>query len=138
MNLYIDGSCKGNPGPGGWAYVIVDSTLPVDRQILEIMSGSEPYTTNNRMELTALIKGLESLIKIDTIYTDSMYIVYGCRWLEQNKDYSSRPNADLWSKVSWRKGIQVKHIRAHSGNKYNEFVDKLASFEANKIVQPLG
>ena len=89
VNVYTDGACKGNPGPGGWAAILEYKGL--ERE----MSGGEPATTNNRMELTAAIKGLEALKEpcLVTLYSDSQYLVNAV-----NKGWLSD-----WVKKSWKK-----------------------------------
>lgn len=140
MKIYTDGACVGNPGPGGWGVVIVKADG------LEEYSGHEPNTTNNRMELTAAIKGLELVspgTKVE-ICSDSAYLVncFRCGWLESWKKYGWRTankkpvlNKDLWlrldelastRKVSWTK------VKGHDGDEYNEQADFLAEAAARK------
>ena len=133
--VYTDGACSGNPGPGGWGAVIFDK----DKN-QENISGKVKDTTNNRMELMAPIMTLKK-IKTDseiTIYTDSTYVKNGItnwikRW-EKNGWMSAKKkpikNKDLWvtlSKLSEEQNIDWKWIKAHTGNKYNEIADKLAT-----------
>ena len=140
INIYTDGSCYGNPGPGGWAAIII---LEDNRK--EIFGG-EKLTTNNRMELTATIKALEycddqeekqlSLKQIN-IYTDSKYVKDGIttwinNWEKNNwktADKKNVKNVDLWKKlkeiVKFKK-IEWIWVEGHAGNKLNELADSLA------------
>ncbi|KKN77034.1 hypothetical protein LCGC14_0363730 [marine sediment metagenome] len=129
ITIYTDGSCKGNPGPGGWAAVFLHSRAPrVDRFI----SGGAAQTTNNRMELTAAIKGLEAIgwgTPI-TIYSDSMYIVG-----TMTKGWQRRYNVDLWDrldKAAEGKDIEWVWVKGHDGNVGNEEADRIAQAEAEK------
>jgi ribonuclease HI len=99
--LYTDGACSGNPGPGGWAAILVYG--PHEREV----SGGEPQTTNNRMELTAVVEGLRALKERCrvTIYSDSQYVVnaFVKHWIEdwkrrgwKNSKRKAVPNRDLW------------------------------------------
>ena len=132
--LYTDGACSGNPGPGGWGSVLVLETNA--RKI----SGFEPHTTNNRMELLAVIRGLEALQKpmAVKVTTDSMYVknAFTEGWLEswmkngwKTKSKSPVKNKDLWMELTY---LQRKHklswqwVKGHSGDFYNELCDELA------------
>jgi len=133
VEIFVDGACLGNPGPGGWAAI-----LRSGRQE-KILTGSESQTTNNRMELTAAIKALEALKRPCQvkIYTDSRYLKDGVtkwlpRWL-QNNFRTSRgkkvKNQDLWEKLAGllnRHEIEWYWIEAHAGHPENERCDKLA------------
>ena len=131
--IYADGSCRGNPGPGGWA-----ALLRYQEREKEI-SGGELATTNNRMELTAAIKALASLKEACTVdfYTDSQYVQKGITlWLETWKSRHWRSagnkpvkNVDLWKeldKETQRHQIKWHWVRGHSGHVENERVDLLA------------
>ena len=134
IELFTDGACKGNPGPGGWG-----ALLRMGRHEKEL-SGSEAQTTNNRMEMTAAIKGLNALIEpcdID-LYTDSRYVIDGItKWVAGWKrngwvNASKQPvrNADLWHQLieaAQRHRIEWHWVRGHNGHVENERVDKLAS-----------
>ena len=133
--IYTDGACSGNPGPGGWGAVILN-----EEKIDTNISGKEQSTTNNRMELMAPIMALRKIKKASkiTIYTDSIYLKNGITtWIknwEKNgwKNANKKPikNKDLWvtlSKLSEEQDIAWKWIKAHTGNKYNEIADKLAT-----------
>jgi ribonuclease HI len=126
--IYTDGSCLKNPnGPGGWALCILQDKVDI------FMSGSNKSTTNNRMELTAIIEALECIPKNKKciIYTDSQLCI-NCatgKWCRKS-------NLDLWSlydKQSMGKNIQFIWVKGHSKNYYNELVDKLAFKTAKSV-----
>ena len=134
--VFTDGSSEGNPGPGGWGAVLV-----VDDKVVSQDYGSETHTTNNRMELTALIAGLEMLPSdspVD-IYTDSQLVVnIVTKWAEGWeakgwKKKSSGPIANLelvkeaYSVARKRPNANIRWIKAHSGNRWNEYADALAT-----------
>ena len=135
VNLYTDGACKGNPGPGGWGVVIIKNGKPVDE-----IYGGETNTTNNRMELLAVIHGLNQIEKADMVRvnTDSMYVKNGItswinKWVENGWKTAAKKdvaNKDLWLKlqsiVETRK-ITWNWVRGHSGDTGNERADFLAN-----------
>ena len=137
LEIYTDGACLGNPGPGGWAALIIDNNQE------RILSGNNEMTTNNRMELLAVIKALESInhhLEI-TIYTDSKYVINGItswikKWKTNDwKNSSKTPvkNIDLWKILdvsSQKKKIKWVWVKGHSGNNYNDKVDKIARNQA--------
>lgn len=121
IHIYTDGSCHGNPGPGGWAAIIENDG---DKTRL---SGSERETTNNRMELLAVIKGLQSTRKQNdvTIFSDSQYVVN-----TMTKGWKRKANQDLWALLDIEvrdRRIIWEWIRGHSGNPGNEEADALAN-----------
>ena len=132
--IYTDGACSGNPGPGGWAAIII-----VNNEVKNMFSGSEKNTTNNQMELMAPIKAIQKFKKKSeiSIFTDSTYVRDGITtWIkkwEKNgwKTASKKPvkNKDLWKKL---KNLSSKHsikwiwVKGHSQDKYNSLVDELA------------
>ena len=139
VEIFTDGACKGNPGPGGWG-----ALLRMGRHEKEL-SGGEPATTNNRMELTAAIKALEALIEPCEIllHSDSKYVLDGItKWVhgwQKNgwKNASKQPvrNADLWHELiaaANRHKIEWIWVKGHNGHSENERVDALACAEANK------
>lgn len=142
VEIFTDGACKGNPGPGGWG-----ALLRMGRHEKEL-SGSDPHTTNNRMELTAAIRALEALIEPCQVrlHTDSKYVMDGItRWVagwQRNgwKTASKKPvqNAELWHElidVSGRHEIEWIWVKGHNGHPENERVDQLASDAAIQVAQ---
>ena len=140
INIYTDGACKGNPGPGGWGALIVLE----DEQIE--LSGGKKETTNNQMELMAVIKSLEHFDnKIDAIiYTDSKYVMDGItnyikRWkINGWKTASKKPvkNSELWKSLDLLNSfhnIQWNWVKGHSGHPGNEKADALANLGIDKI-----
>ena len=140
INIYTDGACKGNPGPGGWGALIVLE----DEQIE--LSGGKKETTNNQMELMAVIKSLEHFDnKIDAIiYTDSKYVMDGItnnikRWkINGWKTASKKPvkNSELWKSLDSLNSfhnIQWNWVKGHSGHPGNEKADALANLGIDKI-----
>jgi len=126
--IYTDGSCLKNPnGPGGWAFCIVNND-----DTYSCMSGSDSNTTNNRMELTAVIEALNMIQEKECIiYTDSL-LTLSCA---QNI-WKRKANLDLWlkyDKLSKNRKINYQWVKAHNGNKYNEIVDSLAYQAAKNI-----
>ena len=132
--IYTDGACSGNPGPGGWAAVIVEGD-----EVKEMIYGNEKNTTNNKMELLAPIKAIQKFKRKSeiSIFTDSTYVRDGItiwikRW-EKNgwKTSSKKPvkNKELWKKL---KNLSSKHsikwiwVKSHAQDKYNNLVDELA------------
>lgn len=133
VEIFTDGACSGNPGPGGWGVVLRYKDSEKE------LSGGEPETTNNRMELTAAIKALEALKKPLTVqlYTDSTYLRDGMtQWLEKWKrngwkTANRKPvrNADLWEKLDALNQKCTVHwhwVKAHNGHEGNERADLLA------------
>ncbi len=138
--IYTDGSCAGNPGPGGWAAIILTEDGKKE------LSGGEKLTTNNRMELTATIRALEYCntfkekqpsLKYIKIYTDSTYVKDGItvwinNWEKNNwktSDKKNVKNVDLWKKLKElikEKQIEWCWIKGHSDDPMNDLADKLA------------
>ena len=140
--IYTDGACSGNPGPGGWAAIIL-----IDDEIKDEISGSEKNTTNNKMELTAAIKGFETLNEpCDVIVkTDSTYVINGItQWIHNWKkkgwvNSAKKPvaNKDLWEKLeNLISSHQVKWewVKGHIGDIENERADELARNGIIKIL----
>ena len=138
VDIFTDGACKGNPGPGGWG-----ALLRMGKHEKEL-TGSDLDTTNNRMEMQAVIEALNALIEPCeiTLHTDSRYVIDGMTmWIDgwQKKGWvnaSKKPvkNADLWHdliEAAARHAIQWEWVRGHDGHPENERVDKLASDAAN-------
>ena len=140
IKIYTDGSCIGNPGPGGWAAVILDGALKKE------LFGGEKSTTNNRMELTAAIKALEYCLILQKnsflnkeieIFTDSLYVKKGItEWIKnwENNNWKTADkkvvkNIDLWKnlkELSESKKISWHWIKGHSDHPMNDLADKLA------------
>lgn len=142
VELFTDGACRGNPGPGGWGVLLRYG----DKE--KMLSGSELHTTNNRMELTAAIEGLRAL-KRDchvVVTTDSQYVRMGImQWLadwkkRQWKTANKKPvkNQELWqaldAEVSSHQ-IEWRWVKGHSGHRENELVDQLANQAIDQIVK---
>lgn len=138
--IFTDGSCKGNPGPGGWGALL--RMGPHEKEL----SGGEAETTNNRMEMTAVIKGLSALTEPCevSLYSDSKYVLDGItKWVDGWKKRgwvtaSKKPvrNADLWHELIAAAGhheVSWHWVKGHSGHPENERVDTLASEEADRI-----
>ena len=142
IRIYTDGACRGNPGPGGWGALLVAGELEKE------LWGGEPLTTNNRMELTAAIRGLEALkrrCKVD-VYTDSQYVRNGIReWLAQWKkrgwktaDKKPVKNQDLWERLDelvTGHEIEWHWVKGHSGHDGNERADALANRGIDDLVK---
>ena len=140
VEMYTDGACRGNPGPGGWGvllrYAGVEKTL----------HGGEAMSTNNRMELTAVIKGLEALTKPCKVHisSDSKYVLKGvtewmANWKLRNwRTASKKPvlNVELWKELD---ELVVKHelewswVKGHSGHVENEIADQLANLGIDEL-----
>ena len=135
VTIYTDGGAKPNPGgPGGWAALLISGEQQRE------LSGAEPGTTNNRMELTAAIMALEALHEpcLVTLYTDSQYLKNGITlwlpgWLRKGWKTSARKpvkNQDLWQRLHAACQNHEAHwrwVRGHAGNQENQRVDRLAS-----------
>lgn len=135
VELFTDGACSGNPGPGGWAFLL---RHPKTGKAVE-RSGGEPDTTNNRMELQAVIEGLGSLTRpsVVELYSDSQYVLNGLKeWMSgwKRKGWrtaSKQPvkNVELWKQLDALKDrheIRFHWVRGHDGHPENERVDRLA------------
>lgn len=134
VDLYSDGACKGNPGPGGWGALLCCQGK--ERELC----GGERLTTNNRMELTAVIHGLNALTRPSevTIFTDSQYVKNGIeQWISQWKARGWRTSAgkpvanqDLWvllEEALGRHVVQWRWVKGHAGHYGNERADSLAN-----------
>lgn len=135
VTIFTDGGADPNPGPGGWGVVLIHSTTGAVKE----MSGGEPDTTNNRMELTAAIRALESLTRpcVVDMFTDSEYLRKGItQWLPDweargwRRKKGSIQNVDLWQQLARLIGqheMTWEWVKGHAGNRYNERADQLAT-----------
>jgi ribonuclease HI len=144
VELYCDGACLGNPGPGGWGYLLRVHTAEGPRE--KEASGAEPGTTNNRMELRAAIEGLGILARPCDValYSDSQYVVKGIQtWLAGWKRKGWRKadgqpviNQELWQALDAQlktHRVEAHWVKGHHGHPENERVDRLASDAAKTI-----
>jgi ribonuclease HI len=146
LKIYTDGGCSGNPGPGGWAYVIISR----EENIIAKDMGSQKDTTNNRMELTAVIEALRALKKQESppreiaVYTDSQYVQKGIsEWIQnwklnswRTKDKKPVKNQELWSELdSLASEFRVtwEWVKGHDGNKFNELCDRMTQDAINLL-----
>src|SRR5262245_24270567 len=140
VQIYADGACKGNPGPGGWGAIV--SMGGAEKELW----GGERGTTNNRMELTAVIKALEMLSHPSTVevYTDSQYVQKGIsEWLPDWKrrgwrtaDKKPVKNVDLWQELDRLAGahrVSWHWVRGHAGHPENERADRLANLGVESL-----
>ncbi|MBQ8381639.1 MAG: ribonuclease HI [Clostridia bacterium] len=141
VEIYTDGACRGNPGPGGWGAILVY------KQKEKVMSGGERDTTNNRMELMGAIAAFEALKEpcVVTFTSDSKYVIDGLEkgWAENWKkrgwkkaDGSPALNPQLWERLLAAIApheIAFRWVKGHAGHPYNERCDALATAEADKL-----
>ncbi|AVL99070.1 ribonuclease HI [Gordonia iterans] len=140
VEISTDGACLGNPGPGGWGAVLRYKGTEKE------LSGSEPDTTNNRMELQAAIEGLAALTRPSTVilYTDSVYVRDGItKWVngwQRNgwKTAAKKPvkNVELWQRLvaeTERHDVEWRWVKGHAGDHYNEIADTLATSAARAL-----
>lgn len=141
VEIFTDGACRGNPGPGGWGALLRFNDAE------KTLSGAEPQTTNNRMELTAAIRALEALKRPCRVVvtTDSRYVQQGVsqwlpnwkrrNWLTANREPVK--NADLWRRldaaVAAQIGVEWRWIKGHSGHPGNERADRLATSAIDRL-----
>ena len=135
VELYTDGACSGNPGPGGWAFILKHPSTGSEKEA----SGGEKATTNNRMELEAVIRGLEALSKPTRVelYSDSQYVLNGLKewmasWKKRGWKTASKQavkNQDLWMRLDELMGLHslsFHWVRGHNDHPENERADRLA------------
>lgn len=139
--IYTDGACSGNPGKGGWGAILIYKNHRKE------ISGAETETTNNKMELTAMIKALEALKEPCEVeaYTDSKYLCdsinkgWAESWRENNwvkKDKKPAMNADLWEQLltlTKKHRVEINWVKGHAGHPENERCDELATNEIKKL-----
>jgi ribonuclease HI len=141
VDMFTDGACRGNPGPGGWAALLVAGAERKE------VSGAEAATTNNRMELMAAIGGLGALKRRCAVklYTDSKYVLQGItEWLPNWKARGWRTaartpvkNQDLWQLLDaavQEQDIEWHWVKGHSGHEGNEYVDQLANVAIDRLL----
>jgi ribonuclease HI len=134
VEIFTDGACKGNPGPGGWGVVLRFNGKEKE------LCGGEAATTNNRMELTAVIRGLEALTRPSQVrvYTDSQYVQKGIsEWIHgwkrrgwRTADKKDVKNVDLWKELDQaaaRHSVEWHWVKGHAGHPENERADALAN-----------
>lgn len=141
VTIYTDGACSGNPGPGGWAAILMAGGVKKE------LSGGERDTTNNRMELMAVIEGLAALkrpCKVD-IYSDSAYVVnaFSQNWIEKwvrngwkNSAKAEVANSDLWKRLIELTSIHnvtFHKVKGHADNEFNNRCDELAVAEWKRL-----
>ncbi|XVJ58266.1 MAG: ribonuclease HI [Tepidisphaera sp.] len=142
VQLFTDGACLGNPGPGGWAYVLKHPASGSKRED----SGAEPQTTNNRMELRAVIEGLAAITRPSLIdlTSDSQYVLNGLKewmksWKKRGWKTSTKEpvkNVDLWQMLDVlvaRHEVRFHWIRGHTGHAENERCDELSVIAAEAV-----
>lgn len=142
ITIYTDGSCRSNPGPGGYAVIIVGGN---GNKVLEIKQGYVPYATNNQMELMAIRDAIIYCIEKDIsecrIYSDSQYCINGINeWMKKwskkgwiGSNHSTIKNVELWVEVFalWNQArqslnISIHYVKGHASNKYNNLADEKA------------
>lgn len=136
IEIYTDGACSMNPGPGGWGAILLW------RKTSKKISGFVEDTTNNRMELTAVIEALKLIKRNENIeiYTDSQYVKNGItiwinKWRVTNWNNGKVKNIDLWKilyDLTSKQNINWHWVRGHSGDKYNEMADEIARAQIEK------
>ncbi|QDT63189.1 ribonuclease HI [Calycomorphotria hydatis] len=138
VRLFTDGACRGNPGPGGWAYILRHLGSGQEKEA----SGGAPQTTNNQMELMGLIEGLTALTRATSVevVTDSTYVANGCRqWLgnwkkngwkrREGKQLKPIKNEELWRRIDEllsQHNVTFQVVKGHSGHTENDRCDELA------------
>jgi len=140
IEIYTDGACRGNPGPGGWGALLIAG------RHRKTLHGGEPETTNNRMELTAAIEALNALKRPSTValHTDSKYVMHGItewmhNWKKRGwKTANRKPvkNQDLWMALDEaiaRHDITWKWVKGHDGDPGNEEADRLANLGIDEM-----
>ncbi len=141
VTIYTDGACSGNPGPGGWAAILIAGNYRKE------LSGGEANTTNNRMELEGVINGLRALTRPCnvTIYSDSAYVVnaFNQNWLDKwmkngwkNSAKAEVANSDLWKELvvlTTTHKVTFSKVKGHADDEFNNRCDELAVAESRKF-----
>ena len=141
VTIYTDGACSGNPGPGGWGCILIAGKAEKE------MSGGAELTTNNRMELLAVIKGLSALTRPCNVkvYSDSAYVVnaFSQNWIGKwasngwkNSAKADVANTDLWKELlelTKIHNVTFVKVKGHADNEYNNRCDELAVMESKKF-----
>ena len=130
IHVYTEGACLGNPGPGGWGAVIIEDDISTE------LSGKEADTTNNRMEVTAVIEALKKISQEAEIiiYSDSTYVIN-----TMVKNWKRNKNKDLWNLLDGQmvgRKVKWKWVKGHSGDPLNERADRLAHGAATSVISP--
>ena len=133
IEIFTDGACIGNPGRGGWAAIILGDGIE-----MRDIQGHSPRTTNNRMEMTAVIEGLALVPRGAevTVYSDSQYVVN-----TMTRNWKRRKNQDLWARLdreATARQVTWRWIRGHAGHPMNERADRLATAAAKRRPPPAG
>ncbi|HLG25585.1 MAG TPA: ribonuclease H [Candidatus Gracilibacteria bacterium] len=138
IEIFTDGSCKGNPGPGGWAAILIEKK---SQTVFKILKGHESDTTNNRMEMIGVIEALRFIHENHlqqseiTLYSDSNLVIQTL-----NQGWKRKANLDLWEELdelNEELNVTFTWIRGHAKNKWNEQCDRLAVAEAAKAKRKL-
>ncbi|PYG87599.1 ribonuclease HI [Ruminiclostridium sufflavum DSM 19573] len=141
IEIYTDGACSGNPGPGGWGAILIYGEHKIE------LSGSEKETTNNKMELTAALEALKRLKEpcCVNLYSDSAYLVNAFRqgWLDKwiKNGWKRNKNEEVKNTELWRELVRLSEyhritwikVKGHADNEYNNLCDKLATGEIKKL-----
>lgn len=147
VQLFTDGACRGNPGPGGWGCILRHPASGTEKEL----SGGNPLTTNNQMELQAVISGLEALKSRSEVevVTDSKYVADGCAsWMagwkrngwrrREGNSWKPVKNVELWQRLDEllaQHSVRLVHVRGHMGHPENERCDELAVAAALSVSQ---
>ncbi len=146
ITLYTDGACSGNPGPGGWGAILLY------KEVKKELSGGDIMTTNNRMELMAVIQGLKALKEVCRVelYSDSKYVIdalekgWAVSWRARGwrkADKKMALNADLWQELLElveKHDVHLHWVKGHAENPYNNRCDEMAVAQWQKIKKELG
>jgi ribonuclease HI len=151
VTIYTDGACSGNPGPGGWAALLLIKSVNGKKKEKVVIKGGEKHTTNNRMEMVAVIESLKFIYKNlkdykfqVKVFCDSAYVVdsvnNGSLFNWQRNGWKTTKNTDVSNKDLWEKLVKLDNklspsfikVKGHSDNKFNNYVDEIAVKERDK------